>query len=125
MDARRPIRPQVRDALEALYPHLAKGGVLIIDDWHLVGAAAAAHEYRAAHHISAPVLLAPQDFVFACSTGGRRAAPLAGEGGAGDAGAAAGPEGAKHCAHPKTSLFLHNKHLVLALLPHVAYWFKE
>jgi hypothetical protein len=112
----------VRDALEALYPRLAVGGVLIIDDWHLVGAAAAAHEYRAAHHIRAPVLMVPQDYVYACSSGGQRVAPFAG---GSDAGAAAGPEGVKHCEHPKTSLFVHNKHLALSILPHVAYWFKE
>lgn len=112
----------VRDALESLYPHLAVGGVLIIDDWHLVGAAAAAHEYRAAHRITSPVLMVPQDYVYACSSGGQRVAPFPG---GSDVGAAAGPEGLKYCAHPKTSVFLYNKHLALSVLPHVAYWYKE
>ena len=44
---------------------------------------------------------------------------------AGPAGDVAGPSGSGSCAHPQTSIYLHNKHLVYNVPPHVAYWFKE
>ena len=59
----------VRDALESLYPRLSVGGWVIIDDFHLVGACQAVHEYRNAHHIEDPILIAPTDYVYTCSLG--------------------------------------------------------
>ena len=41
----------VETSLEHLYPRLSKGGVLIIDDWHLVGCRQAVEDYRARHGI--------------------------------------------------------------------------
>ncbi len=129
----------VRDALESLYPRLSPGGALIIDDWHLVGAAVAAHEYREKHGITAPILLVPSDYLNTCSVGGARLERGQQGGGDGDGdkdgegsfflhplevGAVAGPAGLGECMHPKTSLFMHNKHLVTNLPPHVAYWHK-
>jgi len=120
----------VRDALEALYPRLSVGGMVIIDDWHLVAAAAAAHEYRRKHGVTAPIFLVPSDYLYTCSVGGRRVpqdpnAPQAGGAyGASFAGSAAGSEAIRRCDHPRLSLFLHNKHLITKLAPHVAYWTK-
>ncbi len=37
----------VETSLRALYPQLAVGGIVIIDDWHLVGCRAAVTDYRA------------------------------------------------------------------------------
>lgn len=37
----------VETSLTALYPQLSAGGVVIIDDWHLVGCRAAVEDYRA------------------------------------------------------------------------------
>jgi hypothetical protein len=110
--------------------------MLIIDDWHLVAAAAAAHEYRRNHNVTSPIFLVPSDYVYTCSTGGQRVATAAAADDnaaddsaaalfAGKAGAPAGPEGISRCEHPTTSLYMHNKHLVLSLQPHVAYWTKE
>jgi len=125
----------VRDALESLYPRLSSGGLLIIDDWHLVAAAAAAHEYRRAHNVTSPIFLVPSDYIYSCSTGGQRvaasptekhgSAAAAASAYAGKAGSVAGLEGIESCEHPSTSLYMHNKHLVLYLLPQVAYWTKD
>lgn len=41
----------VETSLEYLYPLLSKGGVVIIDDWHLHGCKAAVNDYRARHGI--------------------------------------------------------------------------
>ena len=119
----------VRDALESLYPRLSSGGTVIIDDWHLVGAAAAAHEYRRHHGITAPIFIAPSDFVHSCSVGGSRLGDMNHEDkeffvGPLDVGDIAGPAEVRDCLHPRTSLFLHNSHLITRLPPHVAYWYK-
>jgi predicted O-methyltransferase YrrM len=41
----------VETSLDHLYPRLSKGGILIIDDWHLVGCRQAVEDYRAKHRI--------------------------------------------------------------------------
>jgi O-methyltransferase len=41
----------VETSLEYLYPLLSKGGVVIIDDWHLDGCKAAVADYRSRHNI--------------------------------------------------------------------------
>ena len=92
----------VHDALTSLYPRLSSGGYVIIDDWHLHGARAAAHEYRAAHGIDAPILPAPSDFVQSCS------AP-----------SIAGP-----CVHPRRSVYFDHKHLLWDSPAQAAYWRK-
>ena len=45
----------VETSLEHLYPLLSKGGVAIIDDWHLVGCKQAVEDYRSRHAIADPV----------------------------------------------------------------------
>ncbi|QIK95397.1 macrocin O-methyltransferase [Sphingomonas sp. HDW15A] len=45
----------VETSLEHLYPRLSRGGVLIIDDWHLVGCRQAVEDYRNLHGIFDPV----------------------------------------------------------------------
>lgn len=45
----------VTDSLEALYPLLSPGGVIVIDDWHLIGCRLAVDSYRAANGITAPI----------------------------------------------------------------------
>lgn len=42
----------VEESLVYLYPRLSSGGMIIIDDWHLVGCKAAVENYRARHGIS-------------------------------------------------------------------------
>jgi O-methyltransferase/8-demethyl-8-(2,3-dimethoxy-alpha-L-rhamnosyl)tetracenomycin-C 4'-O-methyltransferase len=42
----------VEESLVYLYPLLSKGGVIIIDDWHLVGCKAAVENYRARHGVA-------------------------------------------------------------------------
>lgn len=42
----------VEESLVYLYPLLSKGGVIIIDDWHLVGCKAAVTNYRNRHNIA-------------------------------------------------------------------------
>ena len=39
-------------SLEALYPLTSRGGIVIIDDWHLVGCKLAVENYRARHGIN-------------------------------------------------------------------------
>ena len=63
---------------------------------------AAAHEYRAAHGIDAPILPAPSDFVQSCS------AP-----------SIAGP-----CVHPRRSVYFDHKHLLWDSPAQAAYWRK-
>jgi hypothetical protein len=46
----------VEESLVYLYPLLSKGGVVIIDDWHLVGCCAAVENYRARHGVNEPVI---------------------------------------------------------------------
>ena len=41
----------VETSLEHLYPRLSEGGVIIIDDWHLVGCRAAVLNYRERHGV--------------------------------------------------------------------------
>lgn len=43
-------------ALERLYPQLEPGGFLIVDDWSLSRARAAAEDYRARHAIAEPII---------------------------------------------------------------------
>ena len=45
----------VETSLDHLYPRLSKGGVLIIDDWHLVGCRQAVEDFRAKHGIFDPI----------------------------------------------------------------------
>ena len=111
----------VRDALESLYPRLSPGGVVIIDDLHLVAAAAAVHEFRRANRIFEPIFLVPSDYVYTCSVGGRRVVDTEPTS---LAGAVGGPAGASSCDNPRWSTFLHNKHLIAKIPPHVAYWTK-
>lgn len=42
----------VETSLDHLYPLLSKGGILIIDDWHLPGCRMAVEDYRARHGIT-------------------------------------------------------------------------
>lgn len=42
----------VEESLVELYPLLSEGGVIIIDDWHLVGCKAAVLNYRSRHGVS-------------------------------------------------------------------------
>lgn len=46
----------VEESLVYLYPLLSKGGIIIIDDWHLVGCRAAVENYRARHGVNEPVV---------------------------------------------------------------------
>ena len=41
----------VETSLDHLYPSLSKGGIVIIDDWHLAGCRQAVEDYRARHGI--------------------------------------------------------------------------
>lgn len=45
----------VATSLEHLYPLVSKGGITIIDDWHLPGCRQAVEEYRARHRIADPI----------------------------------------------------------------------
>lgn len=45
----------VQTSLEYLYPLLSEGGVLIIDDWHLIGCKMAVGMYRDRSRISTPI----------------------------------------------------------------------
>lgn len=45
----------VMTSLELLYPGLAPGGIVVIDDWHLPGCRFAVDAYRAAEGIDAPI----------------------------------------------------------------------
>ena len=47
----------VETSLEYLYPQLSKGGVIIIDDWHLDGCKAAVNDYRSSHGIDDKVFV--------------------------------------------------------------------
>ncbi|EGB10535.1 hypothetical protein AURANDRAFT_23748, partial [Aureococcus anophagefferens] len=51
----------VLDALHGAYHRLSPGGAVVIDDWHLGGARAAVHKFRAARHIVAPLRPLPSD----------------------------------------------------------------
>jgi predicted O-methyltransferase YrrM len=42
----------VEESLVYLYPLLSKGGIIIIDDWHLVGCKAAVMNYRERHGVT-------------------------------------------------------------------------
>ena len=77
------------------------------------GATAAVHEYRRAHDIQDPIMLAPSDYLYTCSTGPP------------GSGLAADVTTLGRCTHPRTSLFYYNKHGVTGLLPHVAFWVKS
>ncbi len=37
---------------ECLYPLLAEGGIIIVDDWHLVGCRFSVSDFRARHNIT-------------------------------------------------------------------------
>ena len=45
-------------ALEALYPKLTPGGIVIVDDWHLPGSTVAVMEYRSRNRITSPLVQA-------------------------------------------------------------------
>ncbi|WCT71833.1 macrocin O-methyltransferase [Sphingomonas naphthae] len=45
----------VETSLDYLYPLLSRGGVIIIDDWHLPGCRMAVQDYRARHGIADPI----------------------------------------------------------------------
>ena len=46
----------VEISLEYLYPLVPRGGIVIIDDWHLVGCRQAVETYRSKHGIDDPVI---------------------------------------------------------------------
>lgn len=46
----------VEESLVYLYPLLSKGGIVIIDDWHLVGCRAAVVNYRDRHGVTSPIV---------------------------------------------------------------------
>lgn len=48
----------VDTSLKHLYPLLSKGGIAIIDDWHLVGCKKAVENYRERHSIADPIQVA-------------------------------------------------------------------
>jgi hypothetical protein len=52
------------DALSHLYPKVAPGGFVIIDDYHLGTCQEAVHDFRAAHSIDAPLVTIDQDAVY-------------------------------------------------------------
>ena len=58
----------VLDALDALYPKLALGGHVVIDDFHLPGVRAACRDFRRAHNVTEPILPVPSDHVTTCAT---------------------------------------------------------
>ena len=105
----------VRDALEMLYPRLSVGGMVIIDDFHLMGAVHAAHEFRERHGIEDPLLVLPSDYVYTCGVGEHRDA------------AAPGPAGLARCDpnQRETALYHQNMHLVHSTPPQVAFWTKS
>ena len=51
----------VMTSLDYLYPMVSKGGVVIIDDWHLVGCRQAVLDYRTRHGITDDVLTYDQN----------------------------------------------------------------
>lgn len=51
----------VHTSLNYLYPLVSKGGVVIIDDWHLVGCKQAVLDYRAHHGITDDILTYDQN----------------------------------------------------------------
>eukprot|EP00941_MAST-03F_sp_MAST-3F-sp1_P001691 g1691.t1 len=57
------------DILENLYPRLAVGGYIIIDDFHLDGAREAVIKYRAKRGITEALLPIAQDYVMTCRKG--------------------------------------------------------
>ena len=46
-----------RTSLDALYPLVSPGGIVLIDDWHLVGCRLAVQKYRAHHRIAEPLTI--------------------------------------------------------------------
>ncbi len=48
----------VESSLVQLYPALARGGIIIIDDWHLLPCRIAVDRYRSRHGIAEPILTA-------------------------------------------------------------------
>ena len=99
----------VLDALEGAYHRLSPGGAVVIDDWHLAGARVAAHRFRKANAIAAPILPLPSDFVLTCTLPSFRG--LAGCG-AGDANA------------QERVLRVQNKDVGTLIGQHGAYWRK-
>jgi predicted O-methyltransferase YrrM len=47
----------VTTSLDYLYPLVAKGGIVIIDDWHLTGCRQAVLDHRARHRITDEILI--------------------------------------------------------------------
>ena len=56
----------VLDALEASYPKLARGGYVVVDDFHLPGVRAACRDFRKRHNVTAPILPVPTDHITTC-----------------------------------------------------------
>jgi predicted O-methyltransferase YrrM len=46
----------VEESLVYLYPLLSKGGIIIIDDWHLVGCRVAVENFRAREGLAEPIV---------------------------------------------------------------------
>ena len=105
----------VRDALDVLYPRLSVGGMVIIDDFHLMGAVHAVHEFRERHGVEDPLLVLPSDYVYTCSVGGQQDA------------AAPGPAALARCDpdQREAALYHQNMHLVHSTPPQVAFWTKS
>ena len=53
--------------LNQLYHLLAKGGYVIIDDFHLSGCRTAVFEFRYNNNITSPIMPIPNDYIMACS----------------------------------------------------------
>ena len=102
----------VLDALHGAYHRLSPGGAVVIDDWHLGGARAAVHKFRAARHIVAPLRPLPSDHVYTCTP------DLAGLAACAAEAADARPGGALR------RVFVQNKGLAALIGQHGAYWRK-
>ena len=102
----------VLDALHGAYHRLSPGGAVVIDDWHLGGARAAVHKFRAARNIVAPLRPLPSDHVYTCTP------DLAGLAACAAEAADARPGGALR------RVFVQNKGLAALIGQHGAYWRK-
>jgi len=61
------IYASTRDALECLYPRVAAGGFIIVDDYGLLGVCRqAVDEYRSAHGIDEPIQFVNQSVIYWC-----------------------------------------------------------
>eukprot|EP00633_Aureoumbra_lagunensis_P002057 CAMPEP_0197291560 /NCGR_PEP_ID=MMETSP0890-20130614/17077_1 /TAXON_ID=44058 ORGANISM="Aureoumbra lagunensis, Strain CCMP1510" /NCGR_SAMPLE_ID=MMETSP0890 /ASSEMBLY_ACC=CAM_ASM_000533 /LENGTH=525 /DNA_ID=CAMNT_0042764731 /DNA_START=105 /DNA_END=1682 /DNA_ORIENTATION=+ len=99
----------VLDALNYIYPYLSPGGAVVIDDYHLSGAQAAVHFFRKQHNITAPLLPLPSDYLDTCTSSLQGLNKCKGGG---------------KLAETRR-LFVDNKHLVIGIGQHGAYWLKD